>query len=76
MTPEQEKALKALLAIGQMIVDSIKEGDPNDMGVPGGTLYAALMRHGCTLEQFNMMMGALVGAGKVTQHGQLYRAVR
>ena len=70
------EAIKAYLAIADGVVDSIKEGDPNDMGVPGGTIYAALMAQGCTLQQYEQLMGLLVDAGKVTREGQLYKAVR
>jgi len=45
------------------------------LGTPGGTLYAALMTHGCTLEQFEQVMSALVAARKLTKRGDLYFAV-
>lgn len=65
-------ALKALKAIGDAIVESVRTA--GDAGVPGGTLYAALMTHGATLEQFEAIMGALVAAGKLRKAGQLYFA--
>ncbi len=43
-------------------------------GVPGGSLYAALMKKGCTLPQFEQIMGALTETGLVRKHGELYTA--
>jgi hypothetical protein len=69
MTPEQVKALRD---IADMIVLTVKESGP--IGAPGGVLYAALMTHGCTLHQFEQIMGALVRAGKLTKRGHCYFA--
>lgn len=41
---------------------------------PSGTLYAALMGHGCTLDQYNQILAALTGEGLVRQHGQMLEA--
>lgn len=43
-------------------------------GVSGGTLYAACMEKGMTLEQFEKLMGAIVGAGCLVKHGQHYQS--
>jgi hypothetical protein len=40
-----------------VIVESI--ADCGEDGVPGGTLYAALMCHGATLENFEQLMEAM-----------------
>jgi hypothetical protein len=69
MTEQQKQAVRM---IGAYIVDSVRVA--GSMGAPGGTLYAALMAHGCTLEQFESLMGALVRAGKLQKRGQLYFA--
>lgn len=61
---------RALLALCDAIVDIVRAG--GDRGVPGGTLYAALMTHGCTLDQFEGIMRALVATSKVEKRGQLY----
>lgn len=66
---QKTSALKAVL---DAVVESIKEAGP--LGVPGGSLYAVLMTRGCTLEQFETMMGVLVRLGKVRKSGQLYFA--
>ena len=42
-------------------------------GVPGGSLYAALMSR-CSLSQFQQMMGALTETGLLRKHGELYTA--
>jgi len=49
--------------------------DETQTGVPGGTIYAALMQYGCTLEQYDAIMGALVSAGQITRKGDLYYPV-
>jgi hypothetical protein len=67
--PEQHRAL-LLLVDG--IVESVRAA--GDLGVPGGVLYAALMAHGCSLEQFEGLMSALVGLGKLRRSGDLYFA--
>lgn len=70
--PDAAKIANALLAIFDVIVDLVKAGGP--MGTPSGTLYAALMTHGCTLEQYEMIMDVLVKAGRLTKKGLLYFA--
>jgi len=69
MTHEQIAA--ALRRIADAIVDSVRAAGPH--GAPSGVLYAALMAHGCTLNQFNSLMSGLVRAGRLTQDGLLYR---
>lgn len=41
-------------------------------GAPSGVLYAAMLAHGCTLEQFKAIMSALEGAGVVCAVGERY----
>ncbi len=69
MTPQQATALKMICAA---VVDVIKCA--GDLGAPGGVLYAALMAHGCSLNQFESLMGAMVRAGVVQKRGDLYFA--
>jgi hypothetical protein len=72
MTTTRESAVNLLKVICDTIVEAVKAGGP--LGVPGGTLYAALMVHGCTLQQFETFMDVLVSAGKLTRRGDLYFA--
>jgi hypothetical protein len=72
----EQQASNALIAIAGMIVDSIRKGDPQGRGIPGGTLYAALMAHGCSLEVFQRIMAGLVSAGKLKKVGQLYSVAK
>lgn len=65
MTPQQVKALQA---IAKAIIESCKTF------APGGVIYAALMAQGCTLNQFEQIMGQLVNAGMLTQDGDCYTA--
>ncbi len=69
MTHAQATALKQIC---DAVIDTVKQSGP--MGAPGGILYAALMAYGCSLSQFESLMGALVRAGKLTKHGDCYRA--
>lgn len=66
-TPEQLRAIKA---VADAIVDAVRAA--GSMGAPGGVIYAALMGHGCTFNQYQQFMGALVRTGKLRQRGDLY----
>jgi len=70
MTTEQAKALRMIC---DAVIESVKVAGP--LGAPAGTLYAALMTHGATLEQFESLMAGLVKIGKLTKQGHLYFAV-
>jgi predicted transcriptional regulator len=65
MTSQQAKALQA---VAKAIIESCKTF------APGGVIYAALMSQGCTLNQFEQIMGQLVNAGMLTQDGDCYTA--
>ena len=69
MTAEQAKALKAIC---DAVIDSVKAAGP--LGAPAGTLYAALMTHGASLQQFESLMSGLVSIGKLRKQGHLYFA--
>ncbi len=70
MTLCSQKA-RALAVLCDAIVETIAECST---GAPGGTLYAALMSHGCSYEQFEQIMSALVATRRVEKRGQLYFA--
>lgn len=57
-------------AILDAVVESVAVA--GSQGAPGGVLYSALMAHGCSLNQFQSIMGALVSTGKLRQEGNLY----
>lgn len=63
-------AQRALLAIGDAIIETVKEVAPD--GAPASSIYLALMEHGCTLAQFEQIMSALVEAGQLRQEGHFY----
>ena len=69
-TAQEDNALRGLAAA---IVDAVKVAGPT--GAPGGILYAALMAHGCTLGQFESIMGAMVSAGMLRKSGQCYHVI-
>tara|TARA_R110000868_G_scaffold26930_1_gene103060 strand:- start:148 stop:375 length:228 start_codon:yes stop_codon:yes gene_type:complete len=65
MTPQQAKALQA---VAKAIIEACKTF------APGGVIYAALMHQGCTLNQYEQIMGQLVGAGMLSKAGECYTA--
>lgn len=67
MTPQQ---IAALRFVANAITDTVKEAGP--LGAPGGVIYAALSAQGCTLTQYQGIMGGLVRAGILKQDGDLY----
>ena len=72
MTPTIQQ-LQALRAACDLILEAVRESGP--LGAPAGVMYAALMAHGCTLNQFESIMGALVRAGKLRKSGDCYHVV-
>jgi len=69
MTNDQAKALRMIC---DAVIDSVRAAGP--LGAPAGTLYAVLMTHGATLDQFERLMAGLVSVGKLTKRGDLYFA--
>ena len=67
---KRDQAVAALRLILDGIVDAVTACEP--IGAPGGVIFAALMAQGCTLAQYQHLMGALVRAGKLTRDGDLY----
>lgn len=67
-----EMKLQAVALLGLTVVQAIKAAGP--LGLPGGTIYAGLMAHGCTYEQYEKLMAILVQSGKLRRAGQLYIA--
>lgn len=70
LTSQQQANLNTIV---RAVVESVNSAGP--LGAPGGHLYAALMSQGCTLNQFESLMSALIRAGKVTKQGECYFAV-
>ena len=65
----RQDQIRAYVAIVEAVLDTIK-ASPD--GAPGGHLYAALMHHGCSLEQFESIMHILVASGRVRKSGHVY----
>ena len=59
-----------LKKIADAIIDTVREAGIT--GCPGGALYMAMQQHGCTIEQYNIIMGTLVECKKLRKHGDLY----
>ena len=62
----------ALLKIAVLVTETVRESGP--MGAPGGTIYAALMTIGISLEQYEQIMSALLATGLVRRQGECYFA--
>jgi hypothetical protein len=62
-----------LRAIADAVLDAVQTAGPD--GLPAGPLYHTLMAYGCTYHQFTLLMGALVGCGKIRHHNNCYFAV-
>jgi len=71
LNPQQAAALRMIVSA---VLETIQQAGP--LGAPGGHLYAALMTRGCTLSQFESLMGALVRTGRVEKRGECYHAVK
>ena len=71
MSTQEERA--AVLQVANAVIEAVKAA--GDQGAPGGVIYAALMAQGCSLEQYEVLMGTLVSVGKLRKSGQLYYAV-
>ncbi len=68
----QDKARRALNLIALAIRDTVTAA--GDMGAPSGHVYAALMTHGCTLDQYNQIISAMTRTGMIRQSGNLLLA--
>jgi hypothetical protein len=64
-TPEQKKlfTIKLFKAIGDILREN-KE-------TPAGTLYASLMAHGCTLNQYESIIDVFKQAGRIKEKNSL-----
>jgi hypothetical protein len=71
MTAQQVKLLRM---VADAILCTVREAGPT--GAPGGVIYAALMAQGCSLHQYEQIMGGLVAAGMLTRDGDCYHAAQ
>ena len=62
-------ASRAIIAICAAIVEAVKEVPE---GAPSSSLYLALHEQGCSLAQYEQIMGALVETGRLRKEGHLY----
>mgnify|MGYP001005788984 CR=1 FL=1 len=69
LTPAQTQALRTIVGA---VTEAIAAA--GETGAPGGVLYAALMSQGCTLSQFESLMGALCRTGRIVKRGECYYA--
>jgi hypothetical protein len=69
LTPEQGRVFTELCNI---IVETVKE--TGSVGAPSGIMYAAVMNVGMRLEQYELIMAALVKDGRLRKRGHVYYA--
>ena len=62
MPATKDQAIAAFRVV-QAVADAIREAG----SIPAGTLYAALMQHGCTLKRFEWVVGVLIESGRVVR---------
>lgn len=66
--------LEQVRAILDTVYDIVAD-EPD--GVPSGTLYAALMQYGCTINAYEQIILLLKHAGKLEErHNKLYATMR
>jgi hypothetical protein len=70
MSHEQRNELIAARRIAEAVIAVVNE---TPTGAPGGLLYAALMEHGMSLNDFEMLMSVLVEAKRISKRGDLYQ---
>jgi hypothetical protein len=67
--------IRAMRAILDAVEEAVRAA--GSLGAPAGPLYMSLASLlGCTLSQFEMIMRALVTAGRVRQESHLYFSAR
>jgi len=59
---KRARTAHAIRRIAAAITEAVQE---SPQGIPEGHLYSLLSEFGCTLEQFNALIAALVEIGKV-----------
>lgn len=61
---------KLVKMVCDAIIEAVRAAGP--LGAPAGHIYAALMQHGFTFEQFATIMGTLVRVGQLRRSGECY----
>jgi predicted oxidoreductase (fatty acid repression mutant protein) len=63
----------ALSKIILAVYETIKEA--GEQGAPSGVIYAALMGFGCSLEQYNAIIDAMIATKKIRRSNHLLYAI-
>jgi hypothetical protein len=64
-----QRAKLATKIAAHLVLSTLKEVDADQVPVPEGTIYAGLLAHGCTLPQYQDLMGSLERVGMVSREG-------
>ena len=71
-TTTAAQAVKALTILVDSVVEAVQTA--GTLGLPSGPLYAILATQGVSLATYQLLMNALVSAGKITRRGDCYFA--
>lgn len=66
----RQDVTRALAKLGLGVLEAAH--DSGDIGAPSGTIYAAMMAHGATFNQFQTFMQGLTSRGMLTESGNCF----
>jgi hypothetical protein len=68
-----DRSMLLAKALGDAVIEAVTEA--GDAGLPSGHIYAPIMALGFSLDQYEMLMAALVACRQVTKRGLCYYPV-
>src|SRR4051812_33810970 len=72
LTESEKRALRIAAVVARAVYQTVAEtqGEGSEgLGVPSSPVYLAMAEHGCTLNQFEAIVGALEMAGAIKRTG-------
>ncbi len=63
---------KELMVSAMMVLKAVAEAIRDAKGMPSGTLYAALSSKGCSLDQYEKIIGMMERSGLIRRDGNHY----
>ena len=74
MAATNQQVVDAIAKVANIIEETVNESGP--MGVPSGLMYAAMMTTGMSLESYQTIINVMVAEGRISQSGDLLKAVK
>ncbi len=68
--PSGKQILEAIRQLGDAVCEAVAVA--GERGAPGGVIYLALNSFGLSLDAYEKLMDALIGAGRIEKRGELY----